>query len=60
MDIGLRNLRQIEIDDIIQAIDINTSCCNVCSHEDPSGFALEIAERALAGILRFVAMNGLS
>ena len=59
MDIGLRDLRQVKIDNIGQAIDVNPTRRYICGHQDSGGLVLEVIQRALAGILGFVAMDGL-
>jgi hypothetical protein len=59
MDIGLGYIRQLEIDHMGEVIDIDTPCSDICRYQYPGVPVLEVYERALPGILRFVTMDGL-
>ena len=58
VDIGLGDIRQLEIDHVGQVVDIDTPRGDIGRYEDAGMPVLEVYECALPGILRFVAMNG--
>src|SRR5208282_1546705 len=58
MDIVFRHVRQLEVDDVRHAFDIDPARGDVSRHEHPAMARAETGERTLALGLRFVAMNG--
>ena len=55
--IGLRDVRQIEVDDERQLADVDTARGNVGRHEHRDLAFLEVGERTLTLVLRLVAVN---
>ena len=58
MYIGFRDIRQLEIDNMCQFIDVDASGGNIGGYQYPCLTAFEIQERPLSCILGFVAVNG--
>jgi hypothetical protein len=58
VDIVFRHVRQLEIDDVRHAFDIDPACGDVGGHEHSAMAGAEAGERAFALRLRFVAVNG--
>ncbi len=58
MYISFRNIGELEVDDMRQFIDIDPARRYIRSYQDPRLPALEILERPLPRILRFIAMDG--
>src|SRR5947199_2067790 len=52
VDVGLRYIRDLVVDHVMEIIDIDPAGGNVGRDEDAGFAALEIGERALPGILR--------
>ena len=58
VDIGLRNVRQVEIDNERQLADVDAACGDVGRNEHRDLALLEVGERTLTLVLRLVAMDG--
>ena len=58
MHIRLRDIRNFVVDDVLQFINIDPARGDVGCDEHTRFLQLEIIERALPGILRFVAVDG--
>ncbi len=57
VDIGLGDIRELEIDDMRELIDIDPTCRDIGRDEDTDFFVLESCECCLAIILGFIAMD---
>src|SRR5450755_974601 len=55
--VALRDVRQIEVDDVRDAVHVDPARRDVRGDEHPQPTGLEVVERALASPLRFVAVN---
>lgn len=60
MDVCLRYVWQIDVDDIFEIVHIDTAGGDVCCDQHSSCPRFEVAERPLPRVLRFVAVNCLS
>jgi hypothetical protein len=56
MDIVFRFVRRIKVDDVRDAINVDSACGNVRRHQHLNLFALESSECLLTGVLRLVAV----
>lgn len=59
MNIGFRDLGQVELDDVREFLDIDAAGGNIRRDQDAGFMVLEIAESVLTGILGFVSVDGL-
>src|SRR5437773_59858 len=59
VDIGFRDVRQLEIDDVGHVVDIDPACGNVGCDKNARASGAKSFERTLARVLRFVAVNGI-
>src|SRR5689334_6671059 len=59
MHVALRLVRQIEIDYVRDAVDVDAAGGNVGRHENTNLTVPEVVQRLLAGILGLVAMDGI-
>jgi hypothetical protein len=59
MDIAFRLVRQIEVDDMGDAIDVDAARGDIGRDQDTDLAVAEVIERLLTGILRLVAVNGI-
>ena len=57
MDIAFRVHRDIKVDDMGNAVDVNASCCDIGGHQNLNPVFSKCLESALPGILRFVAVD---
>ena len=57
MNIVLRHVRQLEVDDIRQFVDIDAARRDVGGHQDVQLAALEVGERSGAGVLTLVTVD---
>src|SRR5579883_242708 len=60
MHVRLRHIRDLVVEDVFEIIDIDASCGDVGRDEHADLAALEIRERSLSGVLRFVTMDRFS
>ena len=60
VDIGLGHIRQVVVDHHLQVGNVDATGCNVGGYDDACLPRLEVGESPLAGILRLVAVNGLT
>ena len=60
MDVTIRLVRQLEINDMRHIVDIDTPRRDISRDQNPDLALAEILQCPLAGILRLVAMDGLS
>ena len=58
VNISLSVQRHLEVDDVRDVGNVDTARCNIGCNENADVSGREIAERALAGSLRFVAVHG--
>ena len=58
VNVCLGHIRQFIVDNMRQIIDVDTPRRNIRRYQDPRMPALEIFQRPLPGILRFIAVNG--
>ena len=56
VNISFRHIRQLEINDVREAVNINTTRGNIRSYQHACATGFEIAQRILPGVLRFVAV----
>src|SRR5579872_4608007 len=59
MDVALGHVGQLEIDDMGDAVNIDTACGDVGRHQYAGAAIAEVAERPLTRALRLVAVDGL-
>ena len=57
MNIAFRINRNIKVDDMRNAVDVNSSCCDIRGNQDLNMVFSKRLERTLPGILRFVAVD---
>ena len=55
--ISFRYIGQLIVDNVRKLVHINTSGCNICGYQHSCGVILEVRQRPLACVLRFVSMN---
>src|SRR5690554_77002 len=58
VNIRLRNVGQVVVDDVLQTVNINASGGNIGGHQNAGGLLLKIAQCILPGILRLIAVYG--
>ena len=58
VNIGLGDVRQLEVEDVADFLDIDTAGGDVCGHEDPDAAGTEPLHGAVALGLAFVAVDG--
>ena len=59
VDVGFRDVRQVVIDDVADAVDVDAAGGDVGGDQDAQLAVAEVGERALALVLRLVAVDGL-
>lgn len=59
MDVALRQVRQIVVDDVADAVDIDAARGDVGGNEHPQRAVAQAGNGALARVLRFVAVDGI-
>lgn len=60
MDIAFRHVRQLEVNDVGNIININATCSNIGRHQNVHAPAFEAAERAVTLALAAIAVNRFS
>ena len=58
VDVAFRHIRQVEINDVRDAVDIDSARRDIGRHQNANGAVLESLESPLASALRFVSVNG--
>lgn len=58
VNIRLGNVRQVEVDDVADAIDVDTTCGDICCDQHMGASGAEVIERVNTLALAFVAMDG--
>ena len=58
VDVGLRVIRNVVVDDVRDAVDVQATGRDVCRNEDVQAAILELVDGALTLLLRDVAVNG--
>src|SRR5262249_27360497 len=57
MNVTFRNIRQVEIDDVTNSIDIDPPCRDIGGHKNANATFAKVCKHTLALILRLIAVN---